>query len=428
MKRQEQVHVFIVRDASDALNLRNFLEWNAYDVSTVALNSESSSTSKEHCNTVHQIMDAGQEATVVNVQKSMQQMNNPPVISYPNPTKITRAASVSRARDTLKGNYESIIGDSPQVFEMLQKIEKFAKSAASVLITGETGTGKELIAHALHQNGSHPEREMVIVDCAALASNLIENELFGHERGAFTGANRQQIGLLESASGSTLFLDEIGELPFYLQSKLLRVLQEKEIRHLGGIKNISVDIRIVAATNRDLRQEVEAGRFRHDLYQRLKVLTIRVPPLRERRKDILALVNHFLAREGMPQEKPEKVSISPEVQTLFQDYAWPGNIRELEHTLIYAIHHVQGGVILPRHLPIEFHGADAIPGHSPEEGFDKEVHRTVSIPIGLTLKEIERRCILKTLTRMDGNRTKTAEILNINVRTLRNKLKTYAAS
>ena len=201
------------------------------------------------------------------------------------------------AREKLHGNYDHIVGESAVHLEVLKSIDTFAKSSKIVLISGETGTGKELVARALHAESPYAISPIVVVNCAGIAENLIENELFGHERGAFTGADQQHIGLFETASGSTLFLDEIGELPIRLQSKLLRVLQENEIRRVGGTAQIPVSVRVLTATNINLRESVEADRFRRDLYERLKSLHIHLPALRERREDIPALAKYFLTKE-----------------------------------------------------------------------------------------------------------------------------------
>ncbi len=197
------------------------------------------------------------------------------------------------SREKLHGNYDHIIGESSAHLKVLKHIDRFAKSDKIVLISGETGTGKELVARALHAESPYARHPMIVVNCAEIAVNLIESEIFGHEKGAFTGADNQHIGLFETASGGTLFLDEIGELPRHLQSKLLRVLQEHEIRRVGGTKQIPVKVRVLAATNIDLIEAVEAGRFRRDLYERLKSLHIELPALRERREDIPALATHF---------------------------------------------------------------------------------------------------------------------------------------
>ena len=334
------------------------------------------------------------------------------------------------SREKLHGNYDHIVGESTAHLEVLKSIDTFAKSSKIVLISGETGTGKELVARALHAESPHATHSMVTVNCAGIAENLIENELFGHEKGAFTGADDQHIGLFETASGSTLFLDEIGELPMRLQSKLLRVLQENEIRRVGGTKQISVAVRVLAVTNIKLSEAVAAGKFRRDLYERLKSLHIQLPTLRERREDIPALAKHFLAKENNCSSQ-KVADINPEVFSLFDAYSWPGNIRELEGVIGRAVLLAEAGEILPHHLPPDLRTpqvpasslADATAATNPNapECF------VLPFPMGTTLKEIEKSAILTTLARENGNRSKTAKSLGIDRRTLHNKLRDYNA-
>ncbi|MXZ01487.1 sigma-54-dependent Fis family transcriptional regulator [Candidatus Poribacteria bacterium] len=333
------------------------------------------------------------------------------------------------AREKLHGNYDHIVGESAVHLEVLESIDTFAKSSKVVLISGETGTGKELVARALHTESPHATHAMVPVNCAGIAENLIESELFGHEKGAFTGADSQHIGLFETASGGTLFLDEIGELPMRLQSKLLRVLQENEVRRVGGTAQIPVSVRVLAATNIDPIEAVAAGRFRRDLYERLKSLHIQLPALRERREDIPALAKYFLGKENNCSSQ-KVVDINPEVFSLFDTYSWPGNIRELEGVISRAFLLAEEGEILPPHLPEDLRSpqahalslADATVAVNPNtaECFVR------SFPMGTTLKEIEKSAILTTLARENGNRSKTAEALGISRATLHTKLRTYS--
>ena len=312
--------------------------------------------------------------------------------------------------------------------EVLKSIDIFAKSSKAVLISGETGTGKELVARALHAESPYATRPIVVVNCAGIAESLLENELFGHEKGAFTGADSQHIGLFETASGGTLFLDEIGELPMPLQPKLLRVLQEGEIRRVGGTKQIPIDVRVIAATNCVLVEAVEAGRFRRDLYERLKSLHIQLPALRERRGDIPALAKHFLTKENNCSSQ-KVADISSEVFLLFDAYSWPGNIRELEGVIGRAILLMEGTEILPHHLPqnlrtpqvhlLPLADATASANLNASECF------ALPFPMGTTLKEIEKSAILTTLAREEGNKSKTAAVLEISRPTLRAKLHTY---
>ena len=313
-------------------------------------------------------------------------------------------------RNELIHNYEEIVGESPPILEVLKTIEKVADTDSTVLVQGESGTGKELVARALHQNSSRREKEMIVVNCAAIPDQLLESELFGHERGAFTGAAYQKIGKFERAHGSTLFLDEIGDMSIELQSKLLRTLQEGEIERLGGTKVIRVNVRIIAATNQDLRQAIEAGTFRQDLYYRLNMIPIHLPPLRARQADILILAEYFLQKHSKAHNQPARL-ISQKVRELFMQYDWPGNVRELEYSILRAVLFAEGDVLLPKHLP--------------EEIQSTSYRESENVPVGLTMKEMERELILKTLERMEGNRTRTAEILGISLRSLQYKLKDY---
>ena len=313
-------------------------------------------------------------------------------------------------RDELLHNYEEIVGESLPILEVLKIIEKVADTDSTVLVQGESGTGKELVARALHQNSSRKKEEMVVVNCAAIPDHLLESELFGHERGAFTGATYQKIGKFERAHGGTLFLDEIADMSIELQSKLLRTLQEGEIERLGGTRVIRVDVRIIAATNQELRQAIEAGTFRQDLYYRLNMIPIHLPALRARQEDILILAEYFLQKHSKAHNQPARL-ISQKARELFMEYDWPGNVRELEYSILRAVLFAEGDVILPKHLPEEI-----------QSTLQREAE---NVPVGLTMKEMEKELILKTLERMEGNRTQTAEILGISLRSLQYKLKDY---
>ena len=335
------------------------------------------------------------------------------------------------SREKSHGNYDHIIGESPAHLKVLKRIDTFAKSDKIVFISGETGTGKELVARALHAESPYATHPIVVVNCAGIAENLIESELFGHEKGAFTSADQQHIGLFETASGGTLFLDEIGELPKPLQPKLLRVLQENEIRRMGGTKQIQVKVRVLAATNINLIEAVAADRFRRDLYERLKPLHIQLPALRERREDIPLLAKHFLKKEanGCSQQITD---INPEVLSLFDAYSWPGNIRELEGVIGRAVLLAEGDEILPDHLPqdVRTPQADPLPlvdataAANPNTG-ERFVLCFPCFPMGTTLEEVEKSAILTTLAREDGNKSKTAKTLGIHRRTLHKKLRDY---
>ena len=313
-------------------------------------------------------------------------------------------------REELIHDYEEIVGESPPILEVLKIIEKVADTDSTVLVQGESGTGKELIARALHQSSSRRKKEMVVVNCAAIPDHLLESELFGHERGAFTGATDQRIGKFERGHGSTLFLDEIGDMSIELQSKLLRTLQEGEIERLGGTKVIRVNVRIIAATNQDLQQAIEAGTFRQDLYYRLNMIPIHLPPLRTRQKDILMLAEYFLQKHSNAHDQPVRL-ISQKARELLMQYDWPGNVRELEYSILRAVLFAEGDVIFPKHLPQEIQSTSQ--------------RQVENVPVGLTMKEMEKELILKTLQKMGGNRTRTAEILGISLRSLQYKLKHY---
>ena len=330
--------------------------------------------------------------------------------------KVDQALEHHRAtkqseRDELIHSYEEILGESPPIVEVLKVIEKVACTDSTVLIHGESGTGKELVARALHRNSAHSDKEMVVVNCAAIPANLLETELFGHERGAFTGAIYQKIGKFERANGSSLFLDEIGDMPVTLQAKLLRAIQEQEIERVGGTHVIYVKVRIIAATNHDLRQAIEDGTFRQDLYYRLNMIPIHLLPLRERREDIGILSEYFLQKHSEAHSQPVRL-ISQKARDLLMHYDWPGNVRELEYSILRAVLFAEGEAILPKHLPDEIQSSE------------KRAYN--DIPIGMTMKEMEKELILKTLERMGGNRTRTAEALGISLRALQYRLKSYA--
>lgn len=305
------------------------------------------------------------------------------------------------------------IGESRAVHNILQMVDKIAPTSASVLVQGESGTGKELIARRLHQRGDRAGQAYVTVNCGALQEALLESELFGHEKGAFTGALQQKIGLAETADGGTLFLDEIGELSLGIQSKLLRFLQEGEFYRIGGKKPIQVNVRIISATNRDLEQEVKNGRFREDLFYRLNTITLRMPPLRERKEDIPLLVGLFLkeskdaGQSGMVARK-----IEPRALESLGQYDWPGNVRELQNT-------IERLKILSDHTEIRL---EDIPF---EIRMPKARFEGPDLNVALPLEEVERRHILRALGFFQGNKTKSAKSLGITIKTLYNKLHRY---
>jgi len=314
-----------------------------------------------------------------------------------------------KPREGLKYSYDEIIGNSPKLLDVLREIDNVADSDATVLILGESGTGKELVAEALHNNSGRSKKPYEVIQCAAIPKDLLESELFGSERGAFTGAVARK-GMFERANRGTLFFDEIGEMPLELQAKLLRAIEGYGFEKVGGTKTINVDVRIVAATNRDLRSAVTEGKFRDDLYYRLDMVTIKLPPLRERKEDIPILAEYFLEKFRVAHKRPVR-KISRKAMEVLEEYDWPGNIRELNNYIGKAVLYAEGAVILPKHLPI---GQQA-----------QTTPTTTEIPVGLTMKEIEKEVILKTLEACGGNRTQTARTLGISLRTVQNRLKEY---
>jgi Nif-specific regulatory protein len=338
--------------------------------------------------------------------------------------KIEKALEVKRLkheldylRHTQQDIYEfdRIVGSSEALQRVLDMVKKVAKSNTTVLIRGETGTGKELIAGAIHHNSLRTSRNFVKVNCAALQENLLESELFGHEKGAFTGADKQRIGRFEQADGGTLFLDEIGDMSPSTQAKILRVLQEHEFERLGGTRTLRVDVRLIAATNRDLSSMVQAGRFRDDLYYRLNVVSIEMPPLRERKDDIVPLANFFIRRfAGELKKKTE--GIEPDAQKLLMRYNWPGNIRELENTVERAMLLAEGHGIAAGDLRL---------GEVPTAGGAREQISVVKIPpTGIPLEDVERHALIEALKMSNWVQKDAAELLSISPRVMNYKIKT----
>jgi two-component system response regulator HydG len=309
-------------------------------------------------------------------------------------------------------NFSQIIGRSRSMKELFETLSLIAPSDATVLIYGESGTGKEIVANATHQNSPRAQKPFIKVNCAALPETLLESELFGHERGAFTGALTRKAGRFQMADGGSLFLDEISDMSLTTQVKLLRVLQEREFEPLGSTKTIQVDIRLITATNKDLEEEVKAGRFREDLFYRLNVVPIHLPPLRKRKDDIPLLAEHFfnIYRE---KNKSSVKGFLPKTMDIMVRYDWPGNVRELENVIERSVLLCRSEFISPGDLPPLVQGAG-----------DKE-QSLVSVPQGMTLKEVEKEVIIQTLSDTNGSRTQTARILGISRKTLQNKLKEY---
>jgi len=321
-------------------------------------------------------------------------------------------------RDEIKGRYklERLIGKSPAMQRVFEVIRKIAPARTSVLLIGESGTGKELAARALHELSGRADHDFIAVNCGAIPETLIESEFFGHMKGAFTGATSDRAGLFEAAHGGTIFLDEIGELPAPMQVKLLRVLQERKVKRVGGVAEKEVDVRVVAATNRDLEAEVEKGTFRQDLFYRLNVIQLRLPPLRERREDIALLVDHFL-RKFAAEHARTITGIEPDALSAVISHSFPGNVRELENLVERAVTLAPGDRITMDTLPplhpmstaLEHAGAAA---EMPEQGLDLEK----------VVENFERGIIIRALERTRGNRTEAARLLGVTFRSLRYRL------
>ena len=313
-----------------------------------------------------------------------------------------------------RATFHGLVGRSKQILDVFARIEKAAAGDANVCIYGESGTGKELIARAIHAISDRRNGPLITFDCAAVPEGLAESQLFGHVRGAFTGAIENREGVFSQADNGTLFIDELCELSPNLQAKLLRVIQSREFVKVGGTKPIRTDIRLVTATNKDPKKAADAGTFRADLYYRVAVVVIRVPPLRERREDIPMLVEHFLARYSAAYKKPIR-GVQPSAMERMMALPWPGNIRQLENFLAQAVVLVEGDMLTERDLFVE--EAPSVVG-TPSSALQLEP--------GLPLREVERRYILRTLQRAQGNRTEAAKFLGISVRCLQYKLKAYA--
>ena len=312
-----------------------------------------------------------------------------------------------------KYRFNEIIYGSPEMEEVLNIAGRSANSRASIIIYGESGTGKELVAKAIHYNSPRKGNPLVSVNCAALNENLLESELFGHEKGAFTGADKQRKGRFEQADGGTIFLDEVGEIPLAVQVKLLRVLQEREFERVGGNQTIRVDVRVITATNKDLEKMVGDGSFRQDFFYRLNVISIRIPPLRERRSDIQPLVSYFISKFASENDKDIE-GISREAMDILLKYDYPGNVRELENAIHRAVVMARGNLITTDDLPIYIKTA--------KSESDLPVEKN---SLDQMVENLERRLILEAIEQASGNQSKAAELLGIGERNLRYKLKKY---
>jgi two-component system response regulator AtoC len=326
-----------------------------------------------------------------------------------------------RLRTELAGGYgpSNLVGASVAMQEVLRQLRKVAPQKTTVLVTGDSGTGKELVARALHELSPRAAYPFVAVNCGAIPAELIESELFGHVKGAFTDASRAKKGLADEADGGTLFLDEIGELPLALQPKLLRFLEEEEVRPLGDVRARKVDVRVVAATGRDLRRAVAAGQFREDLFYRLDVVEVRLPPLRERPEDVPALAAHFLARHARLRPELAGMRLSDEAREALLAHRWPGNVRELEHALERAVVLADGPVIREEDLPETVRSPPQSPQPSRLQG---------TLTIKRETRALEEQLIRAALERTGGNRTRAAELLELSYRALLYKIKEYGIS
>jgi DNA-binding NtrC family response regulator len=324
---------------------------------------------------------------------------------------LERENAILRRKLSRQYRFHDLVSKSPRMAELFELVREVASQRSTVLIQGESGTGKELLARAIHFSGDRGERPFVAVSCAALAETLLESELFGHEKGSFTGAVAQRKGKFELADGGTLFLDEIGDVSPKLQVDLLRVLQERRFFRVGGTQEIAVDVRVIAATHRDLEAEVRAGRFRDDLFYRLNVIAIRIPPLRERLEDVPLLAQEFLDRLAHELGR-EVTGISEEALRLLLDHPWPGNVRELENAIERALVTCKAGVLAAE----DFDFLKRLPAQPAQ---------AAALPPGLTLQEMEKRYLAATLARLSGNVKAAAESLGIDRSTLYEKIKRY---
>jgi two-component system NtrC family response regulator/two-component system response regulator HydG len=326
--------------------------------------------------------------------------------------RLSRDAEQLKDRVRQRYRFDAIVGESAALQSVFDVVKRSAPTKATVLLLGESGTGKELVAQAIHQESTRHDKPFVKVSCAALSESLLESELFGHERGSFTGAVGRREGRFELADGGTLFLDEIGEIPLSVQVKLLRALQQREFERVGGTQTLKVDVRVIAATNRDLAAEVSAGRFREDLYYRLNVVAVTLPPLRTRKGDIPALVSHFIQKFDKAYDKSVR-GLLPGTLNVLLRYDWPGNVRELENVIERAVVLARGPNLTTDELPPVLSGPEPA---GPRPG---------GLIPGATFREIEREAILRTLEVVDGSTTRAAEMLGISTRKIQYRLKAY---
>jgi DNA-binding NtrC family response regulator len=328
---------------------------------------------------------------------------------------LRKELALLRREAMRQGKLQRLVGRAPKMQEMYRLIDQIAPTSASVLITGESGTGKEVIARTLHRLSPRHPRPFVAINCAAIPETLLESEIFGHEKGAFTGATSARAGCFEQAHEGTLFLDEIGEMPVDLQSKLLRVLEDQKVRRVGGEKEIHVDARVIAATNANVKAVLGSGKFREDLYFRLNVFTLEIPPLRDRREDIPTLAEHFL-HEFVSENQSHCAGISEEALEILRGHDWPGNVRELRNAIQRAAILCNEGEIQPHHLP---------PTVRPRGSSPKSDGKSITVQVGTSIAETEKALILATLQACGGKKPEAAEILGISLKTLYTRLHEY---
>ena len=340
--------------------------------------------------------------------------------------RATRAARASRPQLTVEQHQDSIVGQSESMQQVFKLVGRVAHSDAPVMITGESGTGKELVARAIHHYSSRSHRSFVAINCAAIPEQLLESELFGHEKGSFTGATSQRIGRFEQSNGATLFLDEIGDMPLPLQGKILRVLQDGELSRVGGNDIIKTNVRIITATNKNLEAEVSAKKFREDLFYRLNVVRIQLPPLRQRVEDIRLLAEYFVQRVAEEKHLP-RLKLSEDAVRVLEGHSWPGNVRELENTIQRACVLATGDILLPKDIPLGQGGGDMTPigGIQKEEAIEALLRVAQADPNIELLPWLEREFTVHAMRQTRGNQVQAAKLLGITRATLRKRLERF---
>ena len=340
--------------------------------------------------------------------------------------RATRAARASRPQLTVEQHQDSIVGQSESMQQVFKLVGRVAHSDAPVMITGESGTGKELVARAIHHYSARSAKSFIAINCAAIPEQLLESELFGHEKGAFTGATGQRIGRFEQSNGATLFLDEIGDMPLTLQGKILRVLQDGELSRVGGNDIVKTNVRIITATNKNLETEVSTKRFREDLFYRLNVVRVQLPPLRQRIEDIRLLAEYFVQRVSEEKHLP-RLKLSEEAVRVLEGHSWPGNVRELENTIQRACVLATGDILLPKDIPLGVANAEAIPSGSiqKEEAIEALLRVAQADPSIELLPWLEREFTVHAMRQTRGNQVQSAKLLGITRATLRKRLERF---